>query len=87
MIEDTASFVPIYMLLSVTVGFMIGMALGDETRRRKNAEGRVEDLSQRLEKASFATAPEGQIKKILYIVADIHKQVLAVSKGLQKQAK
>jgi hypothetical protein len=74
-------------LLSVSLGLLAGWFWGDEVRRRKNAEAKVDDLGKRLEKASFkAPPPEAQLKKIAIVLNDAHKHILAVSKGLQKPA-
>jgi hypothetical protein len=81
MTEDMAFF-PLWMLLLASFGFAIGWALGDEVRRRKNAEERVEDLREQL-KHSAITA---QLREIRSVNNDAHKHILAVSKGLQKQA-
>jgi len=74
-------------LLSVGLGLLAGWFWGDEVRRRKNAEAKVDDLGKRLEKASFKTPPpEAQLKKIAVVLNDAHKHIVAVSKGLQKPA-
>jgi len=38
MIEDSANFLPIWMLLSAAFGFIIGDAFGDSRRHRKCLE-------------------------------------------------
>ena len=77
--EDMAFF-PLWMLLFASFGFMIGWALGDEVRRRKNAEERVEDLRDQLKHS----AVPAQLREIRSVINDVHKHILAVSKGLQK---
>ena len=73
-------------LLSVGLGLLAGWFWGDEVRRRKNAEAKVDDLGKRLEKASFkALPPEAQLKKMAFVLNDAHKLIHTVSKGLEKQ--
>jgi hypothetical protein len=45
---ENMAFFPLWILLFASFGFAIGWALGDEVRRRKNAEERVEDLRDQL---------------------------------------
>jgi len=78
-----------WILLAVTIagslGLMLGVILGDEVRRRKNAEARIDELDERLEKASFKTLPpEAQLKKMAIVLNDAHKKITAVSKALLK---
>ena len=77
--EDMAFF-PLWMLLFAGFGFVIGWALGDEVRRRKNAEERVEDLRDQLKHSAIPA----QLREIRSVINDAHKHILAVSKGLQK---
>ena len=49
MIEENLSYLPIWMFLAVSLGFLIGWACGDEYRRRVNAEERVNELSDEVE--------------------------------------
>jgi len=73
-------------LLSVGLGLLAGWYWGDEVRRRKNAEAKVDDLGKRLEKVSFkALPPEAQLKKMAFVLNDAHKLIHTVSKGLEKQ--
>ena len=62
------------MLIFIALGLMIGMALGDEARRRKNAEEQLEDLREQLV----------QSREIRAVLNDTHRRVVAVSKGLEK---
>jgi hypothetical protein len=76
------------MLMAVALGFMMGWACGDEVRRRKNAEARVDELSTTMEKMySKRPPPEEQLKRIAIVVNDAHKQISAVSKALIKPTK
>ena len=74
------------VMLSVALGLFAGWYWGNEVRRRKNAEAKVNELEKRLESASFATSPEKQLKKVFFTVVDIHKQIRAVTKALVKPA-
>jgi hypothetical protein len=80
--EDTA-YILLWMLMAVCLGLMVGMALGDEVRRRKNAEQRIDDL---LEQRNNSEAPNQgrQLKEIRSILNDAHKQICAVTKALVK---
>ena len=84
MTEDMAFF-PLWLLLFTSFGFAIGWALGDEVRRRKNAEERLDELREQLPHP----CPEPPIwprllKEQRSLLNDIHKRIVAVSKGLQK---
>jgi len=83
MSADTAVTIA-WMLIFIALGLMIGMALGDEVRRRKNAEEQVEDLRDQLKRAP-APLQERQLREMRSILNDAHKHILAVSKGLEKQ--
>jgi len=83
MSEDTAVTIA-WMLIFIALGLMIGMALGDEVRRRKNAEEQVEDLRDQLKRVPVPLQ-ERQLKEIRSVLNDAHKHILAVSKGLEKQ--
>lgn len=79
MTEEMA-FLPLWLLLFASFGFAIGWALGDEVRRRKNSEQRVEDLRDQLKHSAIPA----QLREIRSVINDAHKHILAVSKGLQK---
>jgi len=83
MSADTAVTIA-WMLIFIALGLMIGMALGDEVRRRKNAEEQVEDLRDQLKRAP-APLQERQLSEMRSVLNDAHKHILAVSKGLEKQ--
>ena len=75
------------VLLSVGLGLMLGWVRGDEVRRRKNAEAKVEDLHLPLEQtASQVPTPERQLREIRKVLNDTHKQITAVSKALKNPA-
>jgi hypothetical protein len=73
------------ILLSVGLGLMLGWVCGDEVRRRKNAEAKVEDLN--LQAASQPPTPERQLREIRKVLNDAHKHIVAVSKALKKTAR
>jgi len=83
MSEDTAVTIA-WMLVFIALGLMMGMALGDEVRRRKNAEEQVEDLRDQLKHAPVPLQ-ERQLREMRSVLNDAHKHILAVSKGLEKQ--
>jgi len=86
MIENSADFLPIWMLLSAAFGFLVGDAFGDSVRHRKCLEQANDDLRDRLDEAhSGGEAISRQLKQQRGILNDIHKQVTAVTKGLQKR--
>lgn len=85
MIDESAAVLPAWMLFSAAFGFMIGEALGQNFRHRKYLEEANEDLREELEKARASEAPlHRELKQQRGVLHDIHKQVLAVSKALQK---
>ena len=49
MIEGIPNYVPIYMLLAVSLGFLMGWACGDEYRRRIHAEEQVTELGEEID--------------------------------------
>lgn len=74
------------LLLALGLGLAVGWTAGDQTRRRKYAEQQLAELSKKHEQPAIETQP---IIRILTqqrgILNDIHKRIMAVSKGLQKQ--
>jgi hypothetical protein len=85
-IETAADVLPIWMLLSAAFGFMVGDALGDNFRHRKCLEQINDDLRDELEKARANEEPLRRIlKEQRGIINDVHKRVVAVSKGLEKR--
>ena len=83
--ESAADFLPIWMLLSAAFGFIIGDAFGDSTRHRKCLKEANEDLRDELEKARACENPlHRELKQQRSVINDIHKQVTAVTKALQK---
>jgi uncharacterized membrane protein YccC len=82
---ENEALIPLWLLLMVSFGFMIGWALGDEVRRRKNAEDQVDDLRERLASACRALpAQDHQLKEMRGVLNDAHRLIHAVSKSLEK---
>jgi septal ring factor EnvC (AmiA/AmiB activator) len=86
MMEQSADFIPIWMLLSAAFGFIAGDALGDSTRHRKCLQQLNADLHDQLENTRTAQQPLHRVlKQQRGILNDIHKQISAVTKALQKR--
>jgi hypothetical protein len=86
MIEDSANFLPIWMLLSAAFGFLAGEAFGDSRRHRKCLEQTNDDLRDNLEKAHINEEPlHRALKQQRGVINDIHKQMTAVTKALEKR--
>jgi hypothetical protein len=85
MIEESADFIPIWMLLSAAFGFLIGEAFGDSRRHRKCLEQANEDLREQLQNnPSNTTLLRSALDQQRRVINDIHKRVVAVTKGLEK---
>jgi hypothetical protein len=85
MIESSADFLPLWMVLSAAFGFLAGDAFGDSRRHRKCLEQINADLKDRLEQAHTSMEPlHLELKRQRGIINDIHKQISAVTKALQK---
>jgi hypothetical protein len=83
-IDDPGTFLPIWMMLSAAFGFMIGDACGDNFRHRKCLQHANEDLRDQLQNAHRCEELlHRAIKQQRGIIHDIHKHVVAVSKGLE----
>ena len=86
MIDESAAVLPMWMLLSAAFGFIIGEAFGDSRRHRKCLEQSNEDLRDELEKARIDREPlHRALKQQRGVLNDIHKQMTAVTKALQKR--
>jgi hypothetical protein len=74
------------MLIAASFGFMIGWTGGDETRRRKSAEQQLDQLRETLQQSQPEAQPIMRMfKQQRGILSDIHKRIMAVSKGLQNR--
>jgi hypothetical protein len=88
MIEESADFIPIWMVLSAAFGFLIGDAFGDQTRHRKCLEQANADLRDQLQNAQpCAPTLQRSLDQQRRVINDIHKRIIAVTKGLEKQAR
>jgi hypothetical protein len=87
MIQESATdFLPLWMLLSAAFGFIVGDAFGDSTRHRKCLEQVNDDLRDQLEKVHANEEPLQQaLKQQRGIINDVHKQMVAVTKTLQRR--
>jgi hypothetical protein len=85
MIEQPADFIPVWMLLSAAFGFTVGEACGGHARVRKYLEQANDELRDQLHKSQSST-PELQqaLDQQRRVINDIHKRIVAVTKGLQK---
>jgi hypothetical protein len=73
------------VLLSASFGFLIGEAFGDSRRHRKCLEQENEDLRKQLQNNPSNTTNLGSaLDQQRRIINDIHKRVIAVTKGFQK---
>jgi len=86
MTENPADFVPIWMILSAAFGFIIGDACGDYRRHRNCLQQANEELRERLQEATAESKPiERALREQRGVINDIHRRLLAVSKGLEKR--
>jgi hypothetical protein len=86
MIDESAAFFPVWMLLFTAFGFIVGDAFGDSHRHRKCLEQANEDLRNELETARSREQPlHRELKQQRGVINDIHKRVLAVTKAPQKR--
>ena len=85
MIDESAAVLPIWMLLSAAFGFMVGEAVGGQARVRKYLEQANDDLREQLQAARPEVSHvQQELTQQRRVVNDIHKRILAVTKGLQK---
>ncbi|HKF46672.1 MAG TPA: hypothetical protein VKB38_04890 [Terracidiphilus sp.] len=82
---DKTTDVSMWMLLAVCLGFLFGEPCRDYNRRRKCLERENDELRDRLEAAAADTKPiQRALKEQLGVINDIHRRLLAVSKGLEE---
>ena len=81
---DDNFYILFWALIFIAVGLMIGMALGDEIRRRRCADDKVDELRDQLQHTRGPVL-ERQLKEMRSVLNDAHRHILAVSKGLEKQ--
>ena len=86
MIDESAAFLPVWMVLSAAFGFLAGDAFGDSVRHRKCLEQANEELRDQLEKTRDNDQPlHRTLKQQRGVINDIHKQIATVTKALQKR--
>jgi hypothetical protein len=66
----------VWTLAVAGIGCWLGLVIGQENIGRRSAEAQVEELRQQLANS----------RPIRAVLNDTHKRVVAVSKGLEKQA-
>jgi hypothetical protein len=87
MIDESTAVLPLWMLISAAFGFIIGETCGDHFRLRKHLQQANEDLRDQLQSAQPSTETlHSALNQQRSVINDIHKRVVAVSKGLQKPA-
>ena len=84
MIEEAQDFIPIWMLMSAAFGFIVGEAYGDQARHRKCLEQANADLRDRLQTAHTCSQSMQALDQQRCVINDIHKRIVAVTKGLEK---
>ena len=85
MTEQLAHFMQ-WLPLSTAFGFIIGETYSDLRRRRKHLQEATEELRQRLDHAATSTdSIHRALKQQRGVIHDIHRRLLAVSKGLEKR--
>ena len=86
MIEESAAFLPVWMVLSAAFGFLAGEVFGDSVRHKKCLEQANEELRSQLEKAHVNEEPlHRAITQQRGVINDIHKQITTVTNALQKR--
>jgi hypothetical protein len=74
------------MILSAAFGFIAGEACGDHFRHRKCLEQTNAELRDQLQQSRLSTEPIGQaLKQQRGVINDIHRRLVAVTKGLEKR--
>jgi hypothetical protein len=84
MIEESAVFLSLSMLMSAAAGFISGAALGDSFRHRKCLQ-QIKNLRDQLERTYPYKEPLGpELERLRGELNDIHKHVVALSKALNR---
>ena len=87
MIDESAAVLPLWMLISAAVGFMLGEALGGQARLRKYLEQANQDLRKQLQQVWPAPSNlQQELTQQRRIINDIHKRIVTVTKGPKKPA-
>ena len=86
MIDEATTILPIWMVLCAAFGFLAGEACGDHLRHRKCLEQANADLRDQLRKNLPGEEPLcRELKHLRGEINNIHKRILAVSKGLRNR--
>jgi len=86
MIENSADFLPLWMLIAAGFGFLAGDLIGDHRRHLHYVQQANEQLRDQLEKTMAETQPiKRALKEQRGVINDIHRRLVAVSKGLEKR--
>jgi len=85
MIEKAEDFASLWMLLSACFGFLVGELCGDYNRHRQCLQRENEELRDRLEAAPNGRPIQRALKEQRGVINDIHRRLVTVSKGLEKQ--
>ena len=84
-VDEATAVLPIRMILSVAFGFFVGELCGDYSRHRKYLEQVNAELRERLQQSATCQEPlHDEIKHQRSVLHDIHRRLLAVTKGLEK---
>jgi hypothetical protein len=86
MINEATTVVPIWMVLAAAFGFIAGEAFGDCTRHRKDLKQANDELREELGRAGDCKEPlDRELKHQRAVLHDVHRRIVAVSKGLEKR--
>jgi len=82
MIDESAAYLPLWMLMSAAFGFLIGEACGNNARHRKCLEQANDDLRDELERARESQDPLLRLlEQQRDAINDIHDYLLPSKKG------
>ena len=85
-VDESSAVLPLWMLLSAIFGFFVGEMCGDYYRRWKCLTQANEELRAELEAAhKDERSIQRELKHQRGVLHDLHKQITAVSKALQKR--
>ncbi len=85
MIDESAALLPIWMLMSAAFGFIVGDAFGDSTRHGSVSSKPTTIFTNSSRRPAPANAATTGTQRQRGVINDIHKQIAAVTKGLQKR--
>lgn len=74
------------ILLATAAGLTVGWVCCENVYRRKNAQAMAALLRRQTTSASSPDTTQRQLRQIRSVVNDIHKRIMAVTKGLKKPA-